>query len=521
MTTPNGRELANRDCLRVGIVGAGAMGRGIAQIMVAGGATATLLDSRPGAAKEARAFIEKMLHRAAEKGRMRASEAEAAVARLHTAEEIAQLAGCQVVVEAIVEQLDAKRDLLRELEEVVGGDTILATNTSSLSVTEIAAALRRPNRVAGFHFFNPVPLMRIVEVISGSRTEPWVTEALSALAERVGHFPAAALDTPGFIVNNAGRAYVTEALRLADEQVAPVPVLDRILKAGLGFPMGPFELLDLTGLDVSHPVMEQIHTQFYGEPRFRPSPTTRRRLAAGLLGRKAGEGFYRYDAKGARVTAEATCTASGGDERPLWVSDKYRDAAALLRDALLAAGVAVETGAAPSPQAVCLVTPPSGDVTRSALAEGLDPARTLGVDTIIWRPQTPTLMFCPATSEDSLAAARAAFAKLGTPAVIADSPGFVAPRVAACIVNGAAEIAQLGIAAPADIDRAVQLGLGYPRGPLSLGDALGPRRIVAILEDLMSFTGDPRYRPSLWLKRRALLGLSLLEADRVKKDKQA
>src|SRR5690606_10302928 len=209
------------------------------------------------------------------------------------------LAGCDLVVEAIVERLDAKRALFAELEGIVGEGCVLASNTSSLSVTAIAAGCARPQRVVGWHFFNPVPLMKVVEVVNGARTEPGIVDDMVALSRATGHLPVVAQDTPGFIVNHAGRAYGTESLKALSEGVADVPTIDRILREqvgfdGSGFRLGPFELMDLTGLDVSHPVMESIYRQFYDEARFRPSVITAQRVAAGLLGRKTGEGFYRY-----------------------------------------------------------------------------------------------------------------------------------------------------------------------------------------------------------------------------------
>src|SRR6266568_3872170 len=206
----------------------------------------------------------------------------------------AGFADADLVIEAIVERLEAKQTLIATLDGVVGKECILATNTSSLSVTAIAAASAHPARVAGLHFFSPVPLMKLVEVIDGLLTSPVVIERLVEFAAALGYTPVKARDTPGFIVNHAGRGYGTEALRIIGEGVADAATIDLILKLEAGFRMGPFELLDLTGLDVSHPVMESIYHQFYEEPRFRPSPLTAQRLAAGLLGRKSGRGFYDY-----------------------------------------------------------------------------------------------------------------------------------------------------------------------------------------------------------------------------------
>lgn len=498
--------------LSLGIVGSGQMGRGIAQIAAAAGIAVRLFDAREGAAAEARDFVARMLARAAEKGRMAPDEAEAAVARIAVVENLAGLADCPLLIEAIVEDLEVKRRLFAELETIVGPDCLLASNTSSLSVTAIAAACTRPQRVAGFHFFNPVPLMKVVEVIDGQCSDPAAGDALVALAERMGHRPVRTKDTPGFLVNHAGRGYGTEALRVLGEGVAEPVDVDRVMREAAGFPMGPFELLDLTGLDVSDPVMRSLYHQFYEEPRFRPSPETARRLAAGLLGRKAGEGFYAYPDGKKQEPEEAPLP----QERPdrVWISGAEPEAAETLREALTGTGAAVEVGGTAPEGVLCLVTPFGEDATTAALAQGLDPARTVAVDLLLGLPARWTVMATPATTALQRAAARGLLGATGRPVTaIADSPGFVAQRILACIVNIGCEIAQARIAAPADIDPAVRLGLGYPKGPLALGDALGPARVLAILQRLQAATGDPRYRPGLWLQRRARLGLSLTAPD--------
>ena len=282
-----------------------------------------LVDAREGAAEEARGFVARMLDRQAEKGQLAKAEARAAIERLQVLDDIAALAPSDLVVEAIVEELAAKQRLVADLEQVVGADVVLATNTSSLSVTAIAAACRRPERVAGYHFFNPVPLMKVVEVIPGQHTAESVVAALQALAVRMGHRAVRATNSPGFLVNHAGRGYGTEALRILAEGIATPVEIDRILREGADFRMGPFELYDLVGIDVSHAVMESIYRRFYDEPRFRPQALTRRYLEAGLLGCKTGAGFYRYVDGRQQVPAEPP--APDGPRRPIWIAADAAD----------------------------------------------------------------------------------------------------------------------------------------------------------------------------------------------------
>ncbi|HET8727785.1 MAG TPA: 3-hydroxyacyl-CoA dehydrogenase, partial [Alphaproteobacteria bacterium] len=367
-----------RPDLTLGVVGTGTMGRGIAQIAAASGVRVLLLDARPGAAEEARNAVADTFEMLAGKGRMTPEAARDATARLAAVDAEADLAGCHVVVEAIVEDLKAKQDLFARLEPIVGDGCLLATNTSSLSVTSIASACRRPDRVGGFHFFNPVPLMKVVEVIAGVMTEPWVAEALTALARRMGHHPVRAADTPGFIVNHAGRGFGTEALRILQEGVASFDEVDHVLRETAGFRMGPFELLDLTGLDVSHPVMESIYDQFYQEPRFRPSYVLRQRLAAGLLGRKTGQGFYAYD--GGKPRPVAAPAIAAGERRPVWIDAAEAEWRRALARLVEAAGWPLDDAATPARESLCIVAPLGWDATATALARELDAERTVAVD---------------------------------------------------------------------------------------------------------------------------------------------
>jgi 3-hydroxybutyryl-CoA dehydrogenase len=498
----------------VGVAGAGAMGRGIAQIAAQAGSVVRLYDTQPGAVERALQELGSQWDRLLEKGRLDAAAVQSAKERLRSAATLRDLADCDLVIEAVVERLDVKQSLFAELEAIVDADAVLASNTSSLSVTAIAAGLQRPQRVAGYHFFNPVPLMKVVEVIAGIKTDAAVCEGLTAYARQMGHTPVQAQDTPGFIVNHAGRGYNTEALRIASEGVADFATIDRILRDQVGFRLGPFELMDLTGLDVSHPVMESIFRQYYDEPRYRPSVITAQRVAGNVLGRKTGEGFYRYVDGKAQVAAEPA--APRVDELPpVWVSTRAARRAELFQ-LLKDLGARVETGQSPSLQALTLVAPLGFDVTTVAVVERLDPARTVGIDLLVEDSATKRRVLAtnPATRADMRDAAHALFARDGKPvSVIRDSAGFVTQRVVATIVNIAADICQQRICSPKDLETAVTLGLGYPLGPLAMGDRWGPTNVLEVLFNMQTVYGDPRYRPSPWLRRRGAIGLSLLQEE--------
>ncbi|MBU6503231.1 MAG: 3-hydroxyacyl-CoA dehydrogenase [Burkholderiales bacterium] len=498
----------------VGIVGVGAMGRGIAQIAAQAGSAVTLLDTQPGAVAKARDTICAQWEKLCEKGRMDAAQVAAQKARLRMADSMSALADCNLVIEAVVERLDIKKALFAEIEGLVGPTTVLATNTSSLSVTAIAAGLKRPQQFAGYHFFNPVPLMKVVEVIAGLKTDRAICADLAGYARQMGHTPVQAQDTPGFIVNHAGRGYGTEALRIVNEGVADFVTIDRILRDQIGFKLGPFELMDLTALDVSHPVMESIYHQYYEEPRYRPSVITAQRLAAGIIGRKAGEGFYRYSDGVAQSTPEPAVPQV--HEMPsVWVSPRAARRAELLQ-LLKTVGAVIETGTAPSPAALTLVAPLGFDITTVAVVERLDPARTVGIDMLVDDAATRRRVLAtnPATRGDMRDAAHALFARDGKPvSLIRDSGGFVSQRVVATIINIAADICQQRICSPKDLETAVTLGLGYPMGPLAMGDRYGPANVLEVLFNMQTVYGDPRYRPSPWLRRRGAMGLSLMHEE--------
>lgn len=496
----------------VGVAGAGAMGRGIAQIAAQAGLRVKLFDTNPAALDSARDALTNTWTMLASKGKMTDAQVHEALGKLYLIDEIKDLSDCDLVIEAIIERLDIKQPFFKQLESVVSPECILVSNTSSLSITAIAAVCARPARVAGYHFFNPVPLMKVVEVIDGLRTDPAVGDALMALTVRMGHKPVRAKDMPGFIVNHAGRGMNTEGLRVVQENVTNFATVDGIMREQAGFKMGPFELMDLTGLDVSHAVMESIYHQFYEEPRFKPSPIGTIRVAGGLYGRKSQGGFYAYSDGQKQPVIEPAAPALNRPAK-VWVSPVNTLGHARAVELLKRLGATVQGGHAPEVDSLIVVTPFGEDVSTAVSKQKLDAARTVGLDTLhdFEHSRRRTLMVSPATHPEYRELAHAIFGVDHIRvSVIQDSAGFVAQRIVAMIVNVACDIAQQDIATPQDIDLAVNLGLGYPKGPLGLGDALGAENILEILRNMQSVTGDPRYRPSLWLQRRVQLGLSLL-----------
>ncbi len=504
----------------MGVVGAGTMGQGIAQLFAMAGMPTFLFDVRPEAAHSALRFIEQQLGTMAERGLMTAAKRDATLRCVQTVRNLEALAPCAVVVEAIAENLEAKQDLFRRLEPIVGDEAVLATNTSSLSVTAIASACQHPERVVGWHFFNPVPRMRIAEVIAAQQTRPAVVDDVAALTRTLGHEAVRAVDLPGFVVNHAGRAYGPEALRIRAEGIAEIYDIDAIMRDCAGFRMGPFQLLDLIGLDVALTVMTSLYEAYQQEPRFRITPWLERQVQAGLLGRKSGRGFYSYhDGKAQPIAAVAAQVRADHDSVlscnvPVWVSSVEPDLADRVRSVLSRCGIEPEDGDQPSDNALIVVTPVGEDTTTTCLQLGLDPFRAVAVDALVDIDTRRCLMFAPGVRKEYRDAAFGLFTTDGAKvSLLRDSPGFVAQRIIAQIVAIACDMAQHRIATPDDIDKAVKLGLGYPLGPFELAERMGPRRILRILEALYRTYREPRYRPSAWLSRRVMLGLPLQTQD--------
>jgi 3-hydroxybutyryl-CoA dehydrogenase len=478
------------------------MGRGIAELAARSDYRVVLADAIDGAATRAIATIGQGLDRDVEKKRLTAEEAAAVKARL-SAGAIADIARTGLVIEAIVEKLDVKQALFREIEALAGPTTVLATNTSSLAVTAIGDGLKRPERLAGLHFFNPPTRMRIVEIVKGARTDDAAIDTLLAVSRRMGQRAFVVGDTPGFLVNHLGRGFTGEALRMLDEGIAPPEVIDRIARQALGFRMGPFELLDLTGIDVTAEVTDQIWKGFGEEPRFRLAPIARKQGAAGLFGRKTGRGFYRYDAAGkAEVPAPPVY-----EELPLKVRLVGMDGGTHERiAALFPEGSVVE-----DPGAAALVAPLGSDVATEAKRHGTDPARTVGIDPLF--TDMVTLAGTRDTPAGIVEGVAATLSRAGREvAIVHDGPGMPAARLVTMMALIAADAAGRGIGTPADIDAATRLALAYPLGPLERADKVGPERVAAIAAGLHALTGDARWRPSEWLDARIRSGNTLAES---------
>jgi len=480
----------------MGVVGAGPMGAGIAQIGLTSGLQVILYDLNAAALEQARKDVLGRVARMVEKGQLPEGSVEDADGRLKLAGEIADFAPAELVVEAIIERLEPKQALFAQLEAVVADTAILATNTSSLSVAAIAAKCANKARVCGLHFFNPVPLMKLVEVIVAPATSAEVAEAATAISRKIGKVPVTVKDGPGFLVNLQGRAYTLEALAVVQESVTDPATVDRIMRDGAGFRMGPFELMDLTGIDVNFAATTFIYEGYQHDPRLKTTTLHELMFNAGRFGRKTGQGYHDY-APGAELPVRPSASENPPVLRPKLVGEsRHWDTFADLAK--------IEAG-----DDVNLIAPIGEDCSTACHRLGLDPASTVAIDFTAIDRRHLTVMSAPG---GGAAAQRVADWLRGqglAVEVIQDSPGFVLQRILAMVANLGCELAQIGVGAPSDIDTAMKLAQNYPLGPLEWAEKLGVANTLSIMETLQRITGSDRYRPSLWLRRRALLGLSV------------
>jgi len=497
----------------VAVIGSGAMGAGIAQVAAAAGYSVQLFDTRAEAVAKAIADVSGMFDKLAGKGRMTADEARAATARLRPAAALTELAEAGLVVEAIVENLDVKRKLFADLEAVVADDCIFASNTSSISITSIGAALRLPQRLVGMHFFNPVPLMALVEVISGLASDAAVAECVYDTALAWGKNPVHTKSTPGFIVNRVARPYYAEALRILNEQAAEPATIDAILREAGGFRMGPFELMDLIGHDVNFAVTQSVFHAYFTDPRFTPSLIQQELVNAGFLGRKSGRGFYRY---GADAVAPAPATEAAV-ERATQAVQLF--GAGPLADALAArlGNVSVERSSGSSTPGADNLVLQCGSARayltdgRSATQRAADNrhADTVLIDLALDFSKAARLAVTRADQcSDAAYTAIVALLQAAGFAVsrLDDVPGMAVMRTVAMLANEAADTVNQGVCSAADADMAMQKGVNYPRGPLAWADAIGLDTVAEVLSHLAAAYGEDRYRVSPLIMRKTASG---------------
>ncbi|MET9319909.1 3-hydroxyacyl-CoA dehydrogenase [Streptomyces sp. NPDC003038] len=482
----------------VAVVGAGTMGQGIAQVALLAGHRVLIYDIDATLATDGVALVQDRVERMAAKGRLDRAEAEHAIGRIESAggPGLAGLAEAALVIEAVVEDVGVKRTLFAALEEVVSPDTLLATNTSSLSVTELAAGLAHPGRFLGLHFFNPAPLLPLVEVVSGSATDPAAADRAYATVLGWGKTPVRCADTPGFIVNRIARPFYAEAFAVYEEQGADPATIDAVLRECGGFKMGPFALTDLIGQDVNEAVTRSVWESFFRSPKFTPSLAQRRLVQSGRLGRKSGHGWFPY---GPDAVPEAPHTAAP-EEAPAKVTVVGDlGPAAELAELLEEAGIEVTATEHGGPY---IQLPGEGQLVLADGKTSIEFSDVVYFDLALdYRGATRIALSAGAdTSERTLAEAVGLFQKLGKRvSVIGDVPGMIVARTVAMLIDLTADAVARGVASAEDIDTAMRLGVNYPLGPSEWHERLGRDWAYDLLHHLDERCPGGRYAPSLAL----------------------
>lgn len=474
--------MLNQDAI-VGVCGAGAMGTGIAQVAAQAGHRVVILDQNDAALSRGRDALAKSLATLVKRGRIAESAAAAISARCEWTTDVSRLSGASLVIEAIVENAEIKRALFQQIEQVVADGAVIATNTSSLSVTMLAAGLRNPARYMGLHFFNPAPVMKLVEVVSGAETDPAIAASALALMSAWGKTAVMARDVPGFIVNRVARPFYGEGWRALEEGVADAATIDFLYRDLAGFRMGPFELGDLIGHDVNTEAAKSVFSAYFGRTRFTPSLLQGQLVAAGRLGRKSGRGVYSYTDDITPPPRLVRPNGTAGDS-------------SLLNQVLLLGPV--EIGGA------TIMLTDGRTASRIADEAGISVAV---IDYL--RDGAASSAIAYSASDEAADAAAIEFASAcgKSAAQIKDRPGLVVFRTLLQLANCAADAVRDQTASPDAIDIAMMNGVNYPFGPIDWARGIGFRRVNEALDAIADECGDEMYRPGEWLRAAARLGL--------------
>ncbi|TBL73098.1 3-hydroxyacyl-CoA dehydrogenase [Obesumbacterium proteus] len=499
----------------VGVIGAGTMGIGIAQVAASAGHDVMLFDVNTEASSRALSALHQRLQQRVDAGKADADTTQQLLARIQIVTALTELASCALVIEAIAERLEIKQSLFRDLEAICSPQTLFASNTSSLSITAIASALKHPQRMAGLHFFNPAPVMKLVEIVRGLETDSDTLNALRKLAVAWKKQPVVCRSTPGFIVNRVARPFYAETLRALEEQIATPATLDAVLRDAGGFAMGPLQLTDLIGHDVNYAVTESVFYAFGSDPRFQPSLVQKELVEAGHLGRKSGRGFYRYQSDIQPVPPVFAPIETGAMPQRISAHGRWSalpEFAALLQQN----GIAIEelkesTESSPFlrlDEVTFMLT--NGKLSSQVAVETRTPV--VQFDLSVNHQQASAIAISAASCNSAAQTALVIrfLQSLGKNVIVLpDYPALLTLRTVAMLCNEALDVVNKGIASAEDTDLAMRLGVNYPAGPLAWGNQLGWQHILTTLENLNHFYADTRYRPAPLLRQLAAGYVSL------------
>ncbi len=496
----------------IGVIGAGTMGAGIAQVAASAGHSILLYDAMGGAAEKGLSLTASGLEKLVARKRIDAEKKDAILNNISVAKALDDLSDCSMVIEAIVEDLAIKQHVFGKLEDICGSNTILASNTSSLSLTAIGSTLKRPENLVGMHFFNPAPVMKLVEVISSLATSPEVAKTVFGTAETWGKKPVSARSTPGFIVNRVARPFYAEALRVLEEGAGDTATLDAIMREAGGFRMGPFELMDLIGHDVNYAVTSSVFDAFYADRRFTPSLIQKELVDAGFLGRKSGRGFYDYSKDAIKLqphTEKLHATPSSitlnGESSFINSVQRLLDEKGIQYSSMANDRPSIKAGS-------CKIELCSGK-TATQIAAHLKSPNLVLIDL--------TLNFATATrvclsradqcNDQAFREACGFFQALGKQvSVIDDIAGMCITRTVCMLANEGADTVNRGVCSAEAVDIAMLNGVNYPKGPMLWASEIGVGNVVTVLTHLRDYYGEERYRVSPLLQRKATSGTSLL-----------
>ncbi len=489
----------------VAVIGAGTMGAGVAQVAANAGHPVLLYDVAEGAALKGKLHTAAGLDKQVQRGRISAVERDELLDRITPVDNLDELAGASLFIEAIIERLDIKQQLFQQLESIADDQAIMASNTSSISITAIAAALKRPQQFLGMHFFNPAPVMKLVEIVSGLATNPELAETIYATAKAWGKLAVHARSTPGFIVNRVARPFYAEGLRLLQEGLGDAATIDAIMRDAGGFRMGPFELMDLIGHDVNYAVTCSVFDAYYGDPRFQPSLIQKEMVDAGYLGQKTGRGFYDYKDPSAKPEAQCCPSCNAATSATISGDSKLAD---ILFDLLKAAGVEVsriegDEFALHTENATLKQTDGQMATVRSALDE-ID--NLVLLDLALDYQQSPRWVITAADQADAAAVNEiiGLLQQTGKQVTrVKDVAGMCVMRTVCMLANEGADAVNQGVCSIEDVDIAMQSGVNYPLGPLAWADLIGVDNVLEVLENLVQNYGEDRYRCSPLILRLA------------------
>lgn len=498
----------------VAVIGAGTMGAGVAQVAAAAGHPVLLFDVLEGAAAKGLERTAEGLKKLVERGRISEVERLALVERIRPVDTLSELASASLIIEAIVEDLQVKQNVFLELEALCADNCIFASNTSSISITAIASVLNNPRRLVGMHFFNPAPVMKLVEVVSGLATSSEVSACIHATATAWEKQAVYAKSTPGFIVNRVARPFYAEGLRLLQEQAGDAATIDAIMREAGGFRMGPFELTDLIGHDVNFAVTQSVFRAYHNDPRFTPSLIQQELVSAGRLGRKSGRGFYDYSPNAVKPVPLSITPKSRIDQIRV-----YGDmgAAEPLLELWQQAGIDIRREAVESNvwQGVVevkgsqLALTDGRTATLRAAQDGFDNLVLFDLALNYSEAGRIAIAVSLQADEQALATVADLFSMINKQtSPLTDVPGLAVMRTVAMLVNEAADAVNQGVCSVADVDTAMCAGVNYPRGPLAWADRLGPHLVQRILNHLADFYGEDRYRCSPLIRQKVAAGLT-------------